>query len=254
MIEEPPIEIEWLEHPAGMPGVYIDQRIFPAALQNRRDLYSDLLNICKEDGLPTKQLTQDALERLGTARLQRWIDEEKTAYRLESWDYHMAEPQQPPKCRFYLVSRGEHVLISHEGMRGMYLDDNTAYEQTPLSNADAGLLLRSPARETVKPNDVIQQVAGQPCVETGIADTESAVVCTWSGGVKWGFEPRAVGLKSVLETPRYDLFRRIILQQDPAEHPLDKVTTVSFIIGDALDDALMRPTPATALPANMPLP
>jgi hypothetical protein len=250
--EDAPDEIDLVELPEVMPSLYIDQIIFPANSQNRRELYADLLSICKEDGIPTKPLTQEELDRLGTIRLQRWIDAERTAYRLESWDYQMAEPQQPPHCAFHLISRGEHVLIERQGLRGMRLDDNTAYQQTDLSNADAGLLLRTPARETVKENDVLQRVAGQPCVETAVAGAEEAVVCTWSGGVEWGFEPRSAGVNSVIDTHYYELFRSIILQQAPAEHSLDKVTTVTFKMGDGLDETIMQPAPATALPAKKP--
>lgn len=253
-IDDVPEAIELIEPPAVMPSLYIDQIIFPAELQNRRQLYADLLSICNEEGILTQPLTQQAFERLGTVRLQRWIDGQTTAYRLEAWDYRMAEPERKPRCAFHLVSRGEHLLIASEGLQGIRLDDNTAYQQTTLSSADAGLLLRTPAREAVKANAVIKCVSGQPCVETAVAGAETAVVCTWSAGVEWGFEPTSAGIESVRDTHYYALFRSIILQQDPAESALDKVTTVTFTIGDRLDEALMKPTPASAWPADKPLP
>lgn len=238
---------ERLEQHAAMPNIYIDQIIIPASAENRRELYKDLLSVCQEEGVPIKALSQKDLERLGTIRLQRWLDESKTAYRLEAWDYQLAEPQQSPHCHFELVSRGRHVLIKEAGLRGIRLEDNQSYEMAPLSNIDASLLLRSSARKDTSLTDQSHEVAGQPCVKTAIDGT---VICTWSGGVEWGFEPRSEGMESVLTAHQYVLFRAIILQQDSAINAVDKITTNTFSLGQPLDEAAMQPAPATALPAE----
>ncbi len=83
-----------------MPNIYIDQTITPVSAGNRRELYADLLNICKDEGVSIKALSENERNRLGTIRLQRWLDETRTAYRLEAWDYQLAKPQQQPHCHF----------------------------------------------------------------------------------------------------------------------------------------------------------
>lgn len=243
---------EVIEQPTPMPSIYIDQIITPATAENRKELYADLLTICQEEGVSIQALTDTEMSQLGTIRLQRWIDENRTAYRLESWDYQLAEPQQQPHCHFQLISSGRHVLIDAEGLTGINLNDNQPYEIAPLTNMDASLLLRSPARQDKKSTGKLNDVAGQPCVESTIMGYEEASTCTWSGGVEWGFEPHSDGIESVLDTNHYVFFRSIILQQDPAGNALDKISTIIFNIGDKLDEAAMQPAPATAIPAQQP--
>lgn len=245
--ETEPKPTDSVEQRPAMPTIYIDQIIIPVSAENRRELYKDLLSICKEEHVSIKELTPKEFNRLGTIRLQRWMDESRTAYRLEAWDYQLAEPQQQPHCHFELISIGRHVLIEEAGLRGIRLDDNQPYEMTPLSNIDASLLLRSPARKDTSPTDQIGEVAGQPCVETTINGT---VICTWSAGVAWGFEPVSEGIESVSAVHQYVLFRAIILQQDPAENVVDRITTTTFKVGEPLDETAMQPAPATALPAQ----
>lgn len=253
---EPAVEVttptEVIKQPTTMPNIYIDQIITPTTAENRRELYADLLNICQEEGVSIKALTDTEMSQLGTIRLQRWIDENRTAYRLEAWDYQLAEPQEQPHCHFQLISSGRHVMIDAEGLTGINLNDNKSYNIAPLTNMDASLLLRSRARQDKISMGKLKDVAGQPCVESAIAGHEQAVTCTWSGGVEWGFEPHSAGLESVLDTNHYVFFRSIILQQDPAGNALDKISTITFNIGDKLDEAAMQPAPATALPAQQP--
>lgn len=239
-----------VEQPKSIPNIYIDQVITPTSAENRRELYTDLLSICQEEGVSIKALTESEFEQLGTIRLQRWIDENRTAYRLEAWDYQLAEPQKKPHCHFELVSSGRHVLIEEARLRGVRLDDNQSYEIAPLSNIDASLLLRSPARKETKPTDQISEVAGQPCVETA---NDEATICTWSGGVKWGFAPHSEGIESVLAAHQYQLFRSIILQQNPVENTIDKIITNTFVIGETFDEKAITPAPATALPSHNPI-
>lgn len=243
---------EVIEQPTPMPNIYIDQIITPATAENRRELYADLLTICQEEGVSIKALTKTEMSQLGTIRLQRWIDESRTAYRLESWDYQLAEPQQQPHCHFQLISSGRHVMIDAEGLTGINLNDDQPYEIAPLTNMDASLLLRSPARQDKISIGQLREVAGQPCVESTIADYEEAVACTWTGGVEWGFESHSDGIESVSDTHHYALFRSIVLQQDPAGNALDKISTVTFNIGEQLNESMMQPAPATALPAQQP--
>ncbi|WP_417549986.1 hypothetical protein [Methylophaga sp.] len=243
---------EVIEQPTPMPNIYIDQIIISATAENRRELYSDLLNICQEEGVSIKALTETEMSQIGTIRLQRWIDESRTAYRLESWDYQLEEPQEHPHCHFQLISSGRHVLIDAEGLTGINLNDNQPYAIAPLTNMDASLLLRTPARQDKKSSGKMNDVAGQPCVESTITGYEDAVTCTWSGGVEWGFEPHSDGVESVVDTNHYVFFRSIILQQEPAGKALDKISTITFNIGDKLDETAMQPAPATALPAQQP--
>jgi len=243
---------EVIEQSRSMPNIYIDQIIAPANAENRKELYADLLTICQEEGVSIKALTDTEMSQLGTIRLQRWIDENRTAYRLESWDYQLEEPQQQPHCHFQLISSGRHVMIDAEGLTGINLNDNQPYEIAPLTNMDASLLLRSPARQDKISTGQLREVAGQPCVESTIADYEEAITCTWTGGVAWGFEPESDGIESVSDTYHYALFRSIVLQQDPAGNVLDKISTVTFNIGDKLDEAAMQPAPAIASPAEQP--
>jgi len=243
---------EVIEQPTPMPNIYIDQIITPATAENRKELYADLLTICQEEGVSIKALTETEISQLGTIRLQRWIDESRTAYRLESWDYQLAEPQQQPHCHFQLISSGRHVMIDAEGLTGINLNHNQPYDIAPLTNMDASLLLRSPARQDKISTGQLKEVADQPCVESTIADYEKAITCTWTGGVEWGFEPQSGGIESVSDTHHYALFRSIVLQQDPAGNTLDKISTVTFNIGDKLDETAMQPAPATASPAQQP--
>lgn len=243
---------EVIEQPTPMPNIYIDQIITPTTAENRKELYADLLTICQEEGVSIKALTETEMSQLGTIRLQRWIDESRTAYRLESWDYQLDEPQQQPHCHFQLISSGRHVVIEAEGLTGINLNDNQPYEFAPLTNMDASLLLRSPARQDKKSTGKLKEVAGQPCVESTIADYEEAVACTWTGGVEWGFEPYSDGVESVSETHHHALFRSIVLQQDPAGNALDTISTITFNIGEKFDEAAMQLAPATALPAEQP--
>lgn len=242
--------IKVIEPPEVMPGIYIDQTITPASAKNRRELYDDLLKVCQEEQVPLKQLTAKQRSQLGTMRLQRWIDGNITAYRLESWDYQLAEPQETPHCYFELISRGRHVLIEADGVTGIHLNDNQPYQLKPLSNIDASLLLRSPAREDVRSNDKMTMVAGQPCVNSSIASQDEVKTCTWAGGVEWGFEPRSQAIESVLTAPQYQLFRSIILKQTSADNSVDTIMTNQFVIGEPLDKKAFSPKTATALPAQ----
>jgi len=237
--EPEPISINLVEQRPAMPNIYIDQTIVPLSAENRRELYADLLNICEEEGVSIKALTETDLSRLGTIRLQRWLDDSRTAYRLEAWDYQLAEPQQEPHCHFELVRSGRHVLIEEAGVRAVRLDDNQ-YDTAPLANLQSSLLLRTPARQDTHSTDQLREVVDQPCVETTIDGT---AICTWSGGIEWGFEPRSDTIKSVMDAHDHELFRSIILRQEPAGNALDKIRTNTFSIGDALDETAMQPAP-----------
>jgi len=245
---------EVIEQPAPMPKIYIDQIIVPTSAEHRRELYRDLLDVCREERIPTKALLESEALKIGTIRLQRWLDQDRTAYRLEFWDYKIAGPQKKPRCHFQLVSSGRHVLIDQQGLRGINLNDNQPFNVAPLASTDATLLLRSPARAETTSADRLQTVAGQPCVERAIAGNKGAIACTWVGGVEWGFEPRGSKVTSVLEAHHYELFRSITLQQEPGGDVQDKVTTVAFRINRAFDESAMQPAPATAWPAQRPLP
>ncbi|HAO26253.1 MAG TPA: hypothetical protein DCQ49_14445 [Methylophaga sp.] len=244
-----PKTVERVEQRPAMPNIYIDQTITPVSAGNRRELYADLLNICKDEGVSIKALSENERNRLGTIRLQRWLDETRTAYRLEAWDYQLAEPQQQPHCHFELVSSGRHVLIEEAGIRSVLLDNNQLYESERLTNIQTSLLLRTPARQDTNATDQLRKVVEQPCVEATI---DEAALCTWAGGIEWGFEPRSDTIDSVMDAQDHQLFRSIILRQEPAGNALDKIRTVTFNIGDSLDEAAMQPGPATALPARQP--
>lgn len=133
------------------------------------------------------------------------------------------------------------------------MNDNTTYQQTTLSSADAGLFLRTPAREALKANALIKCLSGQSCFETVVAAAETALVCTCSVAVEWRCKLTSAGIELVRDAHYYALFRSIILRQDPAENALDKVATVTFTIGDRLDDALIQPAPVSAWLADKPL-
>lgn len=233
-----------------MPSIYIDQTITPATSVNRKELYADLLGICQEEGVPITPLKKSEAEKIGTIRLQRWMDATRTAYRLESWDYRLADPQDKPHCHFHLISSGRHVLIEGNKLRGVELDKNKSYEITPLPTSDASLLLRTPTRDNISSADEQQIVAGQRCIKTKIRSADSAEVCTWSGGMDWGFKPRSMAVLSVSDMNHYSFFRSLILQQNPVGNKQDKVTTNVFTITNSLDESAIQPARATALPAQ----
>lgn len=235
---------------AKMPDIYIDQTITSVSGNTRRELYADLLRVCQEEGITSKALTKEERSRLGTIRLQRWIDTERTAYRLESWDYALGDPRKTPKCHFSLVSRGRHVLVDQYGLRGFNLDDNSVIDSRPLNNIDAALLFRRPVNTPPKSNASQRFVAGQPCVQSMVPGAPKSMTCAWSGGVEWGFEAQSSGITSVMETHHYLLFKNIILYQEPAGNNLDRIRTVVFNIRDTLDGTAMKPAFATALPAE----
>lgn len=238
--------------PAKMPDIYIDQTIVSVAGNTRRELYADLLRVCQEEGITSKALTKEERSRLGTIRLQRWIDAERTAYRLESWDYELGDPRKTPKCHFSLVSRGRHVLIDQHGLRGFNLNDNSVIDSRPLNNSDAALLLRRPANSNTNPGSSKRFVAGQPCVQSTLPGSAKSITCTWSGGADWGFEPQSNGIESVMTANPYALFKNIVLYQEPAGNNMDRIRTVVFNLRDPLDGSAMRPAFATALPADRP--
>lgn len=235
---------------AKMPDIYIDQTITSVSGNTRRKLYADLLRVCQEEGITSKALTKEERSRLGTIRLQRWIDAGHTAYRLESWDYALGDPRKTPKCHFSLVSRGRHVLVDQYGLRGFNLDDNSVIDSRPLNNIDAALLFRTQVNTPPKSNASQRFVAGQPCVQSMVLGAPKSMTCTWSGGVQWGFEAESNGITSVTEAHHYLLFKNIILYQEPAGNNLDRIRTVVFNMRDVLDGTAMKPAFATALPAE----
>lgn len=230
----------------------IDQTIISVAGNTRRELYADLLRVCQEEGITSKALTKEERLRLGSIRLQRWIDAKRTAYRLESWDYELGDPRKTPKCHFSLVSRGRHVLLDQHGLRGFNLNDNSVIDSRPLNNIDAALILRRPLNSNAKPAASKRFVAGQPCLQSKLPGSARSIICTWSGGAEWGFEPQSTGITSVMAVNNDALFRNIVLYQEPAGNNMDRIRTVVFNLRDALDVSAMRPAFATALPADRP--
>lgn len=235
--------------PREIPPLYIDQLIQSSEAMNRRELYDDLLQVCQQEKVSLKKLSEAERQQLGVIRLQRWIDQHRIAYRLEAWDYHMAEPADQPHCHFELVSRGRHVLMDKSGVSGIRLDDNQPFKKAPLSNMERTLLLRTPARDNVSAGEILHAVAGQPCVNRELAE---ATICIWAGGVEWGFEPSAQAIPSIRDADSYTLFRALILQQTAAIQQVDNIETRSFSVGEPFDESALSPFPATALPAGIP--
>lgn len=230
-----------------MPAIYVDSRL--EFLIDDRNLVRDnyLLNrdVCRENGLPLRELSDEEVAKLGTGRLQRWYRSDSFAFRLEEWRFYAESRDQSGLCQFALSTNGAHHYITPDTHQAMNLATGETFSEPQLyrdyfprrpvehskDSEDLELQARNATREPAKD----RLVAGQPCEHFAVDRIDA---CDWSGGSEWGFDTSNSGL---LTNSVRSLFHRITLEQEPVGSDGMRLTTQTFQVGAGFGESEMLP-------------
>lgn len=233
-----------------MPAIYVDSRVeFLIDGRNLvRENYLVNLGVCRESGLPLRELSDDEVAKLGMGRLQRWYRTDSFAYRFEEWRFYAESSDQSGLCQFALSTSGAHHYVTPDTHRAMDLATGKTFSEPqlyrdyfprrPVVYTSDSERLELEARSATRVPAKDRLVAGQPC-EHHTVDWVDA--CDWSGGLEWGFRTSNSGL--VTNSVR-SLFSRITLEQEPLGSDGIRLTTQTFQVGAGFDESEMLPETA----------
>src|SRR5690606_16869802 len=186
-----------------MPAIYVDSRLeFLMDGKNFvRENYLANLDVCRESGLPLRELSDEEVGKLGTGRLQRWYRADSFAYRLEEWRFYAESSDQSGLCQFALSTRGAHHYITPDSHRatnlatGETFSDPQTYRdyfpRRPVEHSSDMEVLQLQARNSTRVPAKDRLVAGQPCEHYAVDWIDA---CDWSDGKQWGFDTSNSGL------------------------------------------------------------
>lgn len=230
-----------------MPAIYVDSRL--EFLIDDRNLVRDnyLLNrdVCRESGLPLRELSDEEVAKLGTGRLQRWYRSDRFAFRLEEWRFYAESRDQSGLCQFALSTSGAHHYVTPDTHQAMNLATGETFSEPqlyrdyfprhPVDDANESEDLELQARNATRVPAKDRLVAGQPCEHFAVDRIDS---CDWSGGKEWGFRTSNLGL---LTNSVRSLFSFITLEQEPVGSDGMRLTTQTFQVGARFDESEMLP-------------
>lgn len=112
-----------------MPAIYVDSHVefFSNDINLVREGYLRNLDACRQSDLPIRELPDDEVAKLGTARLQRWFRSDSFAYRWERWRFHTVSSGQAGMCQFMLSTSGAHHYVTPDTHRAMNLETGKAF-------------------------------------------------------------------------------------------------------------------------------
>src|SRR5690606_25382676 len=114
-----------------MPAIYVDSRVeFLIDGRNLvRENYLVNLDVCRDSGLPLRELSDDEVAKLGMGRLQRWYRTDSFAYRFEEWRFHAESSDQSGLCQFALSTSGAHHYVTPDTHRAMNLATGETFSE-----------------------------------------------------------------------------------------------------------------------------
>lgn len=202
--------------------------------------------LCDEAGLGGSRLSDSEFERLGTARVQIWSGPGRVAYRHERFSAPGGSFETGDRCAFQLVSTGYHRYVDAS-------EDTTLTLDTGVSASNpappAHLWTRAPVVPAAGGSGATTRTAGgAACIERTIAGSGGSY-CIWADGGPYGFGTDGSELSAARNTDH--LLTGLVVEQAPAPsgHGI-RAGLRALVLDDAASLNDMRPTPATARPAQ----
>lgn len=137
-----------------------------------RKNYRAKLDACQGSGMPTRALSSDDEAKLGTGEVEILIDAQRQFARQTRWTFGADGDGANTAC---LIKLEAHVDQSAtEDDTGMYeaIDSDSRIQERQNMQSIGWKLIGE------------EQIKGQPCTRW---QNDRQSVCTWSGGMKWGF-------------------------------------------------------------------
>ena len=218
------------------PSLYLDQtlQLLEQGRNTQLEGYRERLAACQEAGIASRPLSPADEPRVGTQRWQMWRDQDRYAYRMETW--RVAQPanarSREDLCVFTLAVEGLHGYVDAE--RSTTVDLATGERTDGEGNPGIVLAAGNASRGGSSTPD---SVAGQPCNRVQAADGSSA--CVWSGGTGWGFADAIEGGFDATAGMHLDT---IVLEATPAPGSTGyELRTSTFVVGAPLDQDQLQP-------------
>ncbi|WP_330216303.1 hypothetical protein [Pseudomonas sp. AM8] len=137
-----------------------------------RKNYRARLDACRESGWPTRALSSDEEARLGTGEVEILIDARRQFAQQTIWTLGADGDGVQSACLIRLEKHTDHGEIEDDtGMYEAIDSDSRIQERQNLQSIGWRLMGE-------------EQIKGQPCTRW---QNDRQSVCTWSGGMKWGF-------------------------------------------------------------------
>ncbi|AHG40992.1 hypothetical protein N018_12400 [Pseudomonas syringae CC1557] len=137
-----------------------------------RKNYRAKLDACQGSGMPTRALSSTDEAKLGTGEVEILIDARRQSARQTSWTFGADGDGAKTTC---LIKLEAHVDQSaNEDDTGLYeaIDSDSRIQERQNLQSIGWKLIGE------------EQIKGQPCTRW---QNDRQSVCTWSGGMKWGF-------------------------------------------------------------------
>lgn len=226
-----------------MPTIYVDIKEEDLSKGKNPGIasYLETLKLCGNAGAPTRALTPEQVQKIGTWRRQRWYSPDFVAGRDERWSYQFEEGAPPGTCYFKLDRLGEHFYTDGTTL----VSTDLATGETTRQPEPADALYRMPATEDPsrspdRSGPVKRSIGGQPCLEwTSLPDgyATGTRVCLWSGGREWGFGAVPM-LYSYCGNPSP---YAIVLSEEPLSGTGCGISVQHMTVGEPLDPAAYLP-------------
>jgi hypothetical protein len=139
-----------------------------------RKNYRAKLDACQGSGMPTRALSSDDEAKLGTGEVEILIDGRHQSARQTSWTFGADGDGAKTACLIKLEAHVDQSAIEDDDDTGMYeaIDSDSRIQERQNLQSIGWKLIGE------------EQIKGQPCTRW---QNDRQSVCTWSGGMKWGF-------------------------------------------------------------------
>ncbi|MCD5972749.1 hypothetical protein [Pseudomonas quasicaspiana] len=137
-----------------------------------RKNYRAKLDACQGSGMPTRALSSDDEAKLGTGEVEILIDARRQFARQTRWTFGADGDEANTACLIKLEAHVDQSAIEDD--TGMYeaIDSDSRIQERQNMQSIGWKLIGE------------EQIKSQPCTRW---QNDRQSVCTWSGGMKWGF-------------------------------------------------------------------
>lgn len=206
--------------------------------------YLHRIDLCEQMGLGGARLDAAEVDRLGTARVQLWTTPERSAARLERYQWVNGPIESRRHCEFSARVDGVHYYVDRDTLTTIDLrTGNVTSEPTPYAHLwQRGAV----SGEDVRGGTTTSR-HGMSCMEYPLGHPDSTAgggsYCVWSEGSARGFSARGFPLSEASGVT--SLFNGLVIDQTPNDqgHGI-RVTLRELTEVADIPAARMRPYPA----------
>jgi len=210
--------------------------------------YRSLLDACKKSGMPTHELTQDEVGKIGRLHVEAWIGPDTQAKHTEEWHQNAGSP-----CQFTLIHKDQTEIIDAQG-RSTLIDAATHKAEvqelgaptpvTPLPAGDGNMDDAAKQAGWSKLSDA--SANGAAC--SIWQNAQGLQLCVWKGGAKWGYS--SYGVDALKDGMSQD--SSIVLWSRPGKGAAWSLETRVFTVGQPLDQSAFKVPDGVAVSAASP--